>query len=112
MTPIEWQENNLFAPFKRDLVRRRRRPGLYPRTPAAMADALEQLCGGATVAIPAPPMSSFDVVEDEEPASPFEECAPAEQPAGPELCRQTGAERRRGFQGIGASLCASKRTAS
>ena len=42
----------IFATFARDLARRRRRPKLYPRTPSAIADALEQLCGGGTVATP------------------------------------------------------------
>jgi hypothetical protein len=69
MTPVEWQENALFAPFKRDLARRRRRPGLYPRTTAAVvADALEQLCGGATVAVPAVSESVVDLAEAQEEA--------------------------------------------
>jgi hypothetical protein len=66
MSPIEWQENALFAPFKRDLARRRRRPGLYPRPTPAGQDALEQLCGGGTVAIPPPSVSLLDLSDQDE----------------------------------------------
>ena len=65
MTPIEWQENARFAPFARDLARRRRRPGLYPRATAAMAsDALEQLCAGGTVIVPAASASVMEVDDE------------------------------------------------
>ena len=46
------QDDLLFANFSRDLARRQRRPRSYPRAPAVLADALEQLCGGGTIAIP------------------------------------------------------------
>lgn len=39
----------MFQPFARDLAKRKRRPALYPPPQTGLADALEQLCAGATV---------------------------------------------------------------
>ena len=47
-----------FSSFTRDLARRHRRPRSYP-PPPTRADALEQLCGGSTIAVVPPSMMSL-----------------------------------------------------
>ena len=42
------QDDVRFSSFTRDLARRHRRPRSYPPSPIR-SDALEQLCGGATI---------------------------------------------------------------
>lgn len=72
---VDPQDDVRFASFTRDLARRHRRPRSYPPPPSVMADALEQLCGGSTVVVPA--AFSLPALPDEQSVHDLEEVGPS-----------------------------------